>query len=830
VSIQKTDFVKPPRATYRLQLQPRFTFDDAGAIADYLADLGISHVYLSPHLQAAPGSTHGYDVIDPTRVNEELGGSQAHRSMHDLLRKHGLGCVIDIVPNHMSISGKENVWWWDVLKNGPASAYASYFDIDWNPPEPKLRKRILLAVLGDHYGRAVESGELRLEIQAGEPVVRYHDQIFPVSQASVDAHLAEPKSITEYNDDPDLLDALLEQQNYRLAYWKVGGREIDYRRFFDIDTLIGVRVEDEEVFQATHELILGWVSSGFVQGLRVDHPDGLRDPLGYLERLRAETPSAWIVVEKILEGDEELRSDWPVFGTTGYDFLNWVTGVFIDPEGEKPFSQIYERQTGRSTSFEEVAYEKKHYVMREVLASDINRLTALFMSICEKHRRFRDFTRHEIHEAIREFIACLPVYRTYVRPHSGSVAPEDERYISVALSEAEDRRPDIESDLFAFMGHILKLELTGEQEAEFVYQLQQVSGPVMAKGVEDTAFYCYNRLSSLNDVGGDPSRFGVSLEEFHKAVAITGGQWPATMLATSTHDTKRSEDVRARIGLLSEIPERWKEAVERWIAINERHRSRGLPSRNDEYLLYQTLVGAHPVDETRAVDYLKKAAREAKEYTSWVNPDQEYEEALERFVRGALNDPEFTNDIDVWIQPLIEPGRIVSLSQTLIKLTVPGVPDFYQGCELWDLSLVDPDNRRQVDFDTRRKLLTQVRSSSFMEAWRDQESGAPKMWLIQHLLKLREEQPHLFEGTSYEPLFAEGPEADRVVAYRRGRGLAVVVPRFLMRNRRGFKGTSLDLGDGVWRNLLTESNLSGVVAVNDIFDTTPIAILLREDG
>ena len=820
----------PPRATYRLQLQPSFSFEDAGAVVDYLADLGISHVYLSPHLQAAPGSTHGYDVIDPRLVNEELGGSRGHRRMHDLLRNHGLGCVIDIVPNHMSISSKENVWWWDVLKNGSASAYASYFDIDWNPPEPKLRKRILLPVLADHYGRILESGELRLEVKDTELVVRYHDQLFPVSQQAVDAHLASQKSIDEYNEDPNLLDALLEQQNYRLAYWKVGGREIDYRRFFDIDTLIGVRVEDEEVFQATHELILEWVSSGLVQGLRVDHPDGLRDPLDYLERLRAGAPSAWIVVEKVLEAKEELRSDWPVNGTTGYDFLNWVTRVFIDPEGEKPLSQIYEQQIGQAASFEEVAYEKKQYVMREVLASDINRLTALFMSVCEKHRRFRDFTRHEIHEAIREFIACLPVYRTYVEPDSGSVASEDARYIGVALSEAEDRRPDIDSDLFVFMGHILKRGLTGPQESEFVYQLQQVTGSVMAKGVEDTAFYCYNRLSSLNEVGGDPSRFGVSLEEFHKAVAITGGQWPATMLATSTHDTKRSEDVRARIGLLSEIPERWNEAVERWIAINERHRSRGLPSHNDEYLLYQTLVGAHPLDATRAVEYLKKAAREAKEFTSWVSPDEEYEEALERFVKGALNDPEFTNDLDDWVQPLIEPGRIVSLAQTLIKLTAPGVPDFYLGCELWNLSLVDPDNRRPVDFGIRRKMLAQVRGSSFMDAWLDQESGAPKMWLIHHVLKLRKEQPHLFDGATYEPLLAQGPEADRVVAYRRGRDLAVVVPRFLIRGGRGFKETSLDLGEGVWRNLLTERNHSKIVAINDVLDPAPVAILLRNDG
>ncbi|MBI3758329.1 MAG: malto-oligosyltrehalose synthase, partial [Deltaproteobacteria bacterium] len=683
-----------PRATYRVQLHSGFTFDDATALTEYLAELGISHLYCSPYLQAAPGSTHGYDVVDHRRVNEDLGGAAGHARMHTALRERGLGQILDIVPNHMAIVSPYNPWWWDVLENGPASNYASYFDVDWETPEMRLRNSVLLPVLGDQYGEVLESGEIQLERDGATLSVRYYDYRFPVAPRSFDtillaaakrcgsdelAFLADsferlplPTAtdfestrrrhrekdvlqslltrlireqrelgpaidavIKEINARPESLHALLERQNYRLAYWRAASQDLGYRRFFDINTLVGLRMEDKHVFDDTHFLVLRWLADGTLDGVRIDHIDGLRDPEQYLQWLSQAQPDAWIVAEKILEPGESLRDSWPIAGTTGYDFMNVVGGLLIDAAGERPLTRFYSEFTGESADFPLISREKKDLVMREILGSDLNRLTALFVEVCERHPRHRDYTRHELHEAICAAVAHLPVYRTYVRQVAGErVRAEDERFIDTAIDAAKTDRTDIDQRLFDFLRDLLLLRQPGDLETELAMRFQQFTGPVMAKSVEDTAFYCFNRFVALNEVGGDPARFGVSIDEFHRDSEIAHALWPQRMLATSTHDTKRSEDLRARMSLLSEIPERWIAAVRGWSEMNRPWWRGGLSDRNAEYLFYQTLVGAWPIERERITDYMRKAAREAKVRTSWTSPNEEYERSLTGFIDG----------------------------------------------------------------------------------------------------------------------------------------------------------------------------------------------------
>ncbi|HEY7338104.1 MAG TPA: malto-oligosyltrehalose synthase, partial [Bryobacteraceae bacterium] len=603
-----------PRSTYRLQLHAEFNFDAACGILDYLRDLGISHIYCSPVLQAAPGSRHGYDVVDYHRVNDELGGEQARARFLNKLREMGLGQVLDIVPNHMAITGSRNAWWWDTLENGTFSRYAPYFDIEWNAPEERLRNKILLPVLEDHSGRVIEAGKLKLERCGGGFVLRYYEHTFPVAPESVaellqsvaartgsaelsffadvlarlpetgaeggwaglKAHHRNKEEIRELlarlcserpdigeaidsavaamNADPDRLDGLVMRQNYRLSRWQTAGRELAYRRFFDVNTLVGIRVEDQQVFEDTHESILEWLRTGQLDGLRVDHPDGLRDPGEYFQRLRAAAPEAWIVAEKILQPEERLPENWPVAGTTGYDFLNLVGGLFVDPHGEAPLNELYREFTGEPVDFCALMREKKNAVLRDILGSDVNRLTALLVQVCEEHRNYRDYTRHELHEAAREVIACFPVYRTYVRAEAGEISENDSQAISHAVEAARGLRTDLDERLFDFLHGILTLQIRGPQESEFVMRFQQVTAAAMAKGVEDTAFYSYLRLVSLNEVGGSPARFGVPVEDFHKWCSDTQSREPFTLLATSTHDTKRGENVRSRINVLSETP------------------------------------------------------------------------------------------------------------------------------------------------------------------------------------------------------------------------------------------------------------------------------------
>ena len=864
-----------PRATYRLQFSPAFTFDDGAAVADYLAALGISHLYASPYLQAAPGSTHGYDVVDHHRANRELGGEEGHARLCDALQRAGLGQVLDIVPNHMAIGTAENLWWWDVLENGPSSVYASYFDVDWDPPESKLRNTVLLPVLGDHYGRVLEAGELALQREGGSFTVHYYENRWPVAPRSLDTLLAtaaehsgsdelesiaaalgrlphaastDPESVRERhrdkevlrarlaqlcdeqpevataidavvadaNRDPDALDALLERQNYRLAFWRTAGRELNYRRFFDINTLIGLRIEDPDVFADTHERILSWVRDGVVDGLRIDHPDGLRDPAGYLQRLADATDGAWVVVEKILEHGERLPSTWATAGTTGYDFLNLVGGLFVDPAGERALTGLYEELTGRPTDWPSVVVDKKLQVLRQVLAADVIRLTNLLGTVCERHRRYRDYARNELHDVLREVAASFPVYRTYVPPASD----DDRAVIESAAADVARRRPDIDVDLLDFVRRLLLGELDGEAERELVARFQQLTGPVMAKGVEDTAFYTFNRLVSLNEVGGDPGRFGTSVEEFHAACLTAQEQWPAAMLATSTHDTKRSEDVRARIALLSEIPDEWAGFAVPWI-------KDGSVDANAQYLLLQVLVGAWPLEPDRAVAYMEKASKEAKEHTSWIDPDPAYDEALTRHVRELLADELFQGELAAFVAPLIEAGRVTSLAQALLKLTAPGVPDIYQGQELWDLSLVDPDNRRPVDYERRRRLLAELDDLKADEVLRRADEGLPKLLVVRQALALRARRPDAFgRGSTYRPLPVTGAKAEHAVAFARGDRVVAVAPRLVLRLDGQWERTAVDLPGDHWLNVFTgEEHRGGPVELADLLRSFPVALL-----
>jgi (1->4)-alpha-D-glucan 1-alpha-D-glucosylmutase len=878
------------RATYRLQLHAGFDFDAAAGIADYLSALGISHVYSSPYLQAAPGSTHGYDVVNPQQVNHELGGPVAHQRFCRILGERDLGQVLDIVPNHMAIGGDENPWWMDVLENGPVSRYARYFDVDWDPAGSPLTDKVLLPVLGDHYGRVLDAGELRLERDGGSFHVRYHERRFPVWPPSLEQLVTDagyraetdelvfignamamlpPTSATdrenvsrrhrdkevlkaqlgrllndrpdvaatldegvrELNADTDRLHQLLEHQNYRLAFWRLAGQELGYRRFFDVATLIGLRTEDERVFRDTHELVLRWLREGTIDGVRVDHPDGLRDPQAYFTRLRSAAPDAWIVAEKILARDEDLPADWPVDGTTGYDFMNRAAGLFVDPAGEEPLTRLYRDFTGRSETFGELAYRNKHRVMRELLPAELTRLTELAVNVIQRHRRHRDYSRHQLREALAELVACLPVYRVYLRPGEQGESEADRAYLEAAVAEARWRRgEELGEDLLRFLRDLLLDNYPGQLEGELIARFQQLSGAVMAKGVEDTTFYEYARLISLNEVGGEPGHFGVSLAEFHDACRRTQADWPTTMLATATHDHKRGEDVRSRISVLSEVPAEWAAAVGQWAEMNRAKRTGRFPDRNTEYFLYQTLVGAWPIDAERLTAYMEKAAREAKTFTSWTDQDARYERALRRFIERLLNDDEFIASLERFVADVLPAARVSSLSQTLLKLTAPGVPDIYQGTELWDLSLVDPDNRRPVDYRERRELLDRARSLSAAEVLAEMDSGLPKLWLIQRVLALRAHRPELFgASSSYAPLVAEGSKAAHVVAYARGGESAIVAQRLVHGRGHEWGDTQLRLASGQWRDELTGAlHGGGEILLDELLADFPVALLMPE--
>jgi (1->4)-alpha-D-glucan 1-alpha-D-glucosylmutase len=818
-----------PRCTYRLQLSRDFPFEAAGACSDYLASLGITHLYCSPFLQAAAGTTHGYDVVDPTRIDAALGGEAGFRSLIAALKSRGLEVLMDIVPNHMATAGRANRWWWDILEHGRESHYASYFDIDWEPAMSSLKGKVLLGILADRYGRELEAGRITLQRDDGGLVIRYHDEVFPVAPESLGgAPGAQGEEVERMAGDAGALDTLLQRQHYRLAFWRTAQEELNYRRFFTVDTLIGLRVELEEVMEESHRLALRLVEDGSVAGLRVDHLDGLRDPQEYLERLRRGAPRAYIVVEKVLDYDEQLPAEFPVQGTTGYDFIAHVDGLFVDAGNEEPMTALYHAFTGESLSFAEVARAAKQETMVSELAPDLERLTSLLVEICERHWMHRDRTRRELQESIRELATALTVYRTYVRP--GAASADDLARIAAAVQEAARRQPAIDPELLAFTGELLAMKHAGGLETEFAARFQQFTPAVMAKGVEDTAFYRYNRMVALNEVGGDPARFGRPVESFHEFCSRLAAGRPATMLTLATHDTKRSADVRARLSLLSEIPADWDAAVRRWAEHNERHRSQGYPDRSLEYLIYQTLVGTWPIDLERLMRFLQKAMREAGVHTSWVNPVAAYEEAVARFAGDVMADAEFLGDLQTFIgkHQLVSLGRIGSLAQTTLLLTCPGVPDLYQGSETWDLSLVDPDNRRPVDYGRLRALLAEARGLDAAQALARGDEGVPKLWLIARLLEERRRDPGLFESQSYSPIPAVGTRAHHAVAFVRDR-LLVVVPRLLAGLKGDWADTSIEMPGGRWSDLLSGGPaLDGsTVALNSLLRDFPVAVLHR---
>ncbi|HEY1649650.1 MAG TPA: malto-oligosyltrehalose synthase [Terracidiphilus sp.] len=878
-----------PHSTYRLQLHAGFTFDQASAIAAYLKALGISHVYSSPYLQAAPGSMHGYDIVDHEKVNEELGGEEGHRRFCQRLAELGMGQVLDIVPNHMA-TGPQNRYWWDVLENGPSSRYATWFDIDWQSTEVKLHNKILIPVLGDQYGRILSANQIKIEQDCDRFQIRYVDNLFPLAPRSLAVPLSKAAGYTknatlnfiadslarlptppsadretvlsrhrdktviyellrrlckeraevanaiaqatnELNVNLDALDEFLNFQHYRLAYWRTADQDLGYRRFFDINSLIGLRVERLHVFDATHSRILEWLANGVLDGVRIDHPDGLRDPQQYLQRLRDRAPDAWIIAEKILEPEEALPETWPIEGTTGYDFLNVCNRLLIHSEGLRELTGVYADFAGEPVDFESIAHDKKLNVEHEALGSDVNRLASLFVQICENNRDRRDYTRAEIRRALREVAACMAVYRTYVIPERDQITDEDRRQIDRAVAQAKANRTELDSGLLDFIADVLALRARGGLESEFLLRFQQFTSPVMAKGVEDTALYCFNRMIGLNEVGGAPGLEGLALEDFHQYCTRMQTSHPETMNTLSTHDTKRSDDVRARLAVLTEIPGRWKAALLRWSRGNAQFKTGKFPDPNTEYFLYQTLIGAWPISVERLAAYMEKAMREAKQQTSWTLQHSEFEDALKNFIARILDSQEFTAELEAFVAKILPAGRANSLAQTLIKYTAPGVPDTYQGSELWDLHLVDPDNRTPVDYELRKSMLRELEQGlDPEEIMRRADSGLPKLWVTYRALRLRNEKPAWFGfEASYNPLIAEGPKRDHLVGFLRGENVAALVPRWTLKLGASWTGTTVDLPQGLWNNVLTGDAVQGGRArVQSLFQRFPVALLARQ--
>ena len=915
-----------PRATYRLQLHRDFTFQDATRIVPYLAQLGISHVYCSPILKARPGSMHGYDVVDHTQLNPELGTREDFQQLVAALRAQQMGLVVDIVPNHLGVMGADNLWWLDVLENGPASQYAAHFDIDWRPQRASLRNRVLVPILGEPYGTVLERGELRLGFDAGSGTfdVRYHEHRLPIdpreypkifigmpsilapddpdradfeSLLTAFAHLPprdalEMEALTIRRRDKeahkrrlvrliersppilehiqcavqringtagvpasfDALEALLDAQAYRLAYWRVAVDEINYRRFFDVNDLAALRMNETAVFERTHQLILELVAAGHIDGLRIDHSDGLYDPQDYFERLQrcvrphADAPPLYVVTEKILATHERLPLTWQVHGTTGYDFTALASSWLVHAGSEAAMGRIYRHFTAVTDSFEQISYSSRKLMMRISLAAELEVLATQLDRIAQLDRQTADFTRAAMREAIMETIACFPVYRTYITARGAS--DEDRRVVHWAVNVARRRSAAAELSIFDFLREVLLGEAAAQRPThaaamlEFTMKFQQVTSPVTAKGVEDTAFYRYCNLLCLNEVGGDPRRWSVSNAALHQENLERARHWPHSMLATSTHDTKRSEDVRARIAVLSELPERWRRHLGRWTRLNRNKRKQidgsWAPTRNDEYLIYQALLGVYDPEEdpeqlrSRLQAYVVKAAREAKLSTAWMNPDAAYEQALGDFVAALLAPAQnaFLHDFAQLAQLVSYFGHLNSLTQTVLKLTAPGVPDIYQGTELPTLALVDPDNRRPVDFTAASRTLTLLERrareprlpllAELLSNWR---SGEAKLYVTQQLLQLRRELPALFAEGSYQPLTIEGEQREHLLAFQRTCGEAsviVVLPRWMAKLMHG--ELSAPIG-AVWGEcMIRTSSPLPAAGLHELFSGRTIAL------
>jgi (1->4)-alpha-D-glucan 1-alpha-D-glucosylmutase len=958
-----------PRATYRVQLNKAFTFKDATAIIPYLATLGISHVYCSPYFKARSGSLHGYDVVDHNQLNPEIGSREDLENFVTALRAHDMGHILDIVPNHVGIMGADNAWWMDVLENGQASKYADYFDIEWSPANPALQGKVLVPVLGDPYGVVLERGELelRFERESGSFAVFYHEHRMPIDPKTypritdrvpdsdellslsrgfkglVDRHeltdeqIAQRDEAKEHlkrrliavcNNEPpvceaietvvrsfagtpgdsgsfDALHELLEAQAYRLASWRVAPDEINYRRFFDVNDLAGLRVENLTVFENTHRLLFELIGEGKIDGLRIDHPDGLRDPEQYFQRLQGRVatlrgtahgpagswsatgasvnpgvvPAAaratadppdfgvagqkrnlpiYLVVEKITASFEHIPPTWPVHGETGYHFLNVVNRLLVDAATKARMDRVYHSFIDQPLEWPNVAYEAQHMILRRSLASELSVVTNLLTRIAQADRHTRDFTFNGLRQTLAEVIACFPVYRTYV---GNSVSETDKRYIDWAIASARRRRTAGEAPAFDFVRAALLMELPvstdslRRQMRNFAMKFQQITAPITAKGIEDTSLYRFNRLTSLNEVGGEPDAYGSTVRAFHVDSQHRARFWPHEMLGTSTHDTKRSEDARARISVLSEMTQVWRKTIERWARINRLRRreveGQPAPSPNDEYLLYQTLVGSWPLEEfdddglsayrERIEGYMIKAVREEKVRTSWANVNVDYEDALLQFIRAALEARDgniFLSDFTSFQRRISRFGLLNAMSQTLCKLTAPGVPDIYQGNETWDFSLVDPDNRRPVDYQKRRTILASLESmdmdacvdrglmKSLVDGIRD---GRGKLFLTWKVLQFRRDHESLFRDGEYIPLRVTGEHASNVCAFVRrheGKFALTIAPRLYLRLL-GPDREDPPLGESVWEDTAVElpKECAETVQFKNVLDGKTVSIV-----
>ena len=878
-----------PLSTYRIQFSHRFTLEQATGLVDYLYELGISDCYASPLTRARPGSTHGYDVTNHGMLNSEIGSDTQLAEFARRLRARGMGLILDTVPNHMCIAHPSNLWWWDILENGPSSPFARFFDIDWNPPKADLINKVLLPMLGDQFGRVLENGEIKVVYEGGAFRARYYDWLLPLApltwplilqnaldrvheplgeshpavmelesiitalghlaprtetdpervrgrqrekevikgrlsallansagvRSALEASLADLNGVKGNPHTFDRMEKLLEEQAYRLSFWHVAADEINYRRFFDINELAAIRVEDPAVFEAVHDLTLSLIERGVVTGLRIDHADGLLDPGRYLRVLqercaaalgggadgggsgRADSRALYLVVEKILTGSERLHRDWPVHGTTGYEFANLLNGIFVDTSNLHRFEDLYTRFVEQQEDFREVVYECKRLVLRASMSGEQNVLARKLDQISEQHRWSRDFTLNSLGRVLAEVIACFPVYRSYVTA-DGSLTDEDRSQIRRAINAAKRRNAALSESTFDFLAAVLLLEhpegLDESARAErlaFTLHFQQLTSPVMAKGFEDTALYRYCPLASLNEVGGDPTCFGLRAEEFHARNIQRAQETPHGLSATSTHDTKRSEDVRARINVLSEIPDEWERAIWRWHHLTESARAdidgASVPDPNEEYLFYQTLIGTWPLEADaaeyeqyvgRIQRYMDKAAKEAKLRTSWIRANDRHDIKLAEFIATVMQPPSgnaFIADLDVFATRVAQAGMLNSLSQAVLKIASPGVPDFYQGTELWDLSLVDPDNRRTVDYARRLDMLSEIRRAARADRaaltgrlFGSPCDGAIKMYLIGEALGLRRRHEALFAHGPYTALHASGTRGGNVIAFARG--------------------------------------------------------------
>ncbi len=907
---------RPLVATYRLQLQRGFGFAEASAAVPYLATLGVSHLYLSPTWQAAAGSTHGYDVVDHARISHELGGPAGFLGLAEAAHRHGLGIVVDLVPNHVGIAKGEHPWWRDVLRYGPASPYAGHFDIDWEG-QPQMRAGVLLVPsLGRPFGEVLEAGELTLDIDDADLVVRYYDASFPLAprtyhlalglptgealegadasrvtdvaelldrlrdaapeQADVmrvrlvehlrsDEHLGNwartrLQQVTGTVGDAtsfDRMDDLMREQSYRLASWRVSGEETNYRRFFDVNDLAAIREENEAVFTDTHRLVHEFLGEGLIDGLRVDHVDGLYDPAQYLERLKvlaASSPAGGVPtwVEKILGEGEELPP-WPVSGTTGYEFLATVGNLLVDRRHAAKMTEVYDGFTGVESDFRETAFAARERIADRGFAGEVAVLALQLHRLGQRHRRYRDNTLRSLRDAIAGLIACFPVYRTYL--DHDEPRPGDRELIETAAREAQARNVDITPESMSFLLQVLLLQTKdgSEERTRWVHfrrRLQQVAGPVMAKGVEDTTFFRYHRLLALNEVGAHPEQFGVSIAEAHRQIGERGERWPDSLLASSTHDTKRSEDGRARLLVLSEMPDDWAREVRLWQRGNQRWKKvaggRHVPGPNTEYYLYQSLIAAWPERNSdefreRMCEHMRKAMRESKVHTSWAHVDEPYEEAVLAFVRAILDErksAKFIERVERFVDRIAGPASANSLAMVALKCLAPGVPDFYQGSELPLFTLTDPDNRRQVDFGASLAAFEALGERPLYPAL-----GASKHWLTAELLKLRRERTAVFaDGSNYRPLVVTGRHDENLFGFAREAGdatIATVVMRLsnglVSANGRlralGLPGTGVEAPfPGRWRNVV-----SGVVHDGPAWDATevmrdfPVAVLVRED-